>query len=132
MTARVLHLNLAKWAEMGAEAARLKAIDVCLEAAEGIIDKTPVDTGFCRSMWSVQINDFPQVGPVARPEGFHAAESAPAVAQMTVEVAGLTLGDKVWIYNATEYAPALENGHSGQAPSGMVGVTMLELRGRYA
>ncbi len=132
MKSRVLKLNLQQWAEKGMEVARLKAIDVCLEAAEGVIDKTPVDTGFCRSMWSAQINALPNKA-VDKPEGYQAgAASAGLPAEVAVEVAGLTLGDRVWIYNPTVYAPRLENGHSKQAPAGMVAVTLAELRAKYA
>lgn len=132
MKSRVLKLDISKWVEKGAEAARLKAIDVCLEAAEGVIDKTPVDTGFCRAMWSAQINDLPTT-TVDKPADYQGDGAAAAMpAEIAATVIGLKLGDRVWISNPTVYAPRLENGHSQQAPSGMVAVTVTELRARYA
>ena len=131
-----LKIAAAKLKERSFEAIRLKALDVCLEAAEGVITKTPVDTGFARSMWGVQINDRPMMDPVANSipkgeDGPGIAGGAAALASVTVEAAKLRLGDTVWIYNPTEYAPYLENGSSSQAPNGMVAVTVQELRVRY-
>lgn len=42
---------------------------------------------------------------------------------LPAEAAGLVH----FISNAVEYGPALERGHSGQAPHGMVGITEVEL-----
>ena len=40
--------------------------------------------------------------------------------------------DVIWIQNNAPYGPALEDGHSGQAPSGMVAVTFAELEVMFA
>lgn len=133
--AMTLKVNLEKWLAKSQEAARLKFIDVCLEAREMIVERTPVDTGFCRSMWAASINQAPNVAKVAQPKGYSpvggAAAAAASFASIDPVVMGATLGDRVWIYNPTEYAPALENGHSKQAPNGMVAVTLTHLQAKY-
>lgn len=134
--AKRLSVNLDAWLAKSEKAARLKFVDVCLEAAERIVDRTPVDTGFCRSMWSVSIGSPPIAAPVDRPDGFAAAKGGAAgraaLGRIEASILGVKLEQQVWLYNATKYAPALENGSSGQAPHGMVGITVQELRAKYA
>jgi hypothetical protein len=134
--AEVLTVNLDAWLQKSVAQARLKFIDVCLEAAEMVIEKTPVDTGFCRAMWSVSINAEPMMAPKARPAEWKTlvatAAGAQAVAEITTGALAAQISDRVWIYNPVVYAPALEDGHSQQAPSGMVAVTVGFLRAKYA
>lgn len=128
-------INLDKWLEKGKAKAKLKFIDVCLETAERVIRRTPVDTGFCRAMWSVSINAVPLMKPMERPEDWasltKATANTRALATIEPKLIGAQITDRVWIYNPVEYAPALENGHSAQAPAGMVKITVGEMRAKY-
>ena len=131
-----LTISLDEWLAKSQASARLKFIDVCLEAAEGIVDKTPVDTGFARASWSVSINEEPLAKPdVKRPEKWASlppgAAKAEAVATITVPLLGTQLGDRVFLYNPVVYIIPLEHGHSQQAPLGMVGLTVTELQVKY-
>lgn len=121
--------DLSKWIDQSREAARQKFIAICLEAHEGVVEKTPVDTGFCRANWRFEIGaQPPQKAVVDRPKDFDGSTGTPPdmAAVMTAD-----LGDTVWVFNPVAYAPRLENGHSAQAPSGMVRVTMAELKSKY-
>jgi hypothetical protein len=136
VTTEILTVNMDEWLEQSLAMARLKFIDICLEAAESIVEKTPVDTGFARAMWSVSINAEPMMAPKLAPETWKTlpagAAGAQAVAEITTGVLSAGLDDRVWIYNPVVYAPRLEDGHSQQAPRGMVAVTLAMLRAKYA
>jgi len=96
-----------------------------LRAFEGLVTKTPVDTGLARASWQV-------------------AEGTPAGAGMGMTVAALSGTEVVYLTNALPYIPVLEyggypqrpggtlkvtpEGFSRQAPQGMIGVTVEELR----
>lgn len=90
-------------------------IGVAMELEERVKMKTPVDTGAARASWN---------GSVGQPE-FQAKGSMTAVA-------GMTEPDTVYITNAMEYASALENGHSAQAPAGMVALSIAEIEAKYS
>lgn len=141
------------------------------ELLAGVVEKSPVDTGFFRGNWRVGINEpdmsvaskgvvepkqkhasgaksvlysskaaaaaaaagAPQKQPAAkRKYEKRLAKLAGSAAQ--VEAAGgakiteAGLGDTIHITNNTEYGEALENGHSGQAPLGMVKITFEEVK----
>lgn len=95
------------------------------------IRMSPVDTGYFRANWVMEAGTA-QISYESRaqdPRGFAGwMSSAPSV--RTVD--NLTLGKlphfpKVTIYNPLPYAVALEFGHSGQAPQGMVRITLANL-----
>ncbi len=82
----------------------------------GVILKSPVDTGRFRANWQISAGKLasntvdstqPDIG-----------------AQMANMRGGSNL---IFVVNNLPYAEALENGHSGQAPQGMVALTMLEV-----
>ena len=86
---------------------------------------TPVDTGFARANWWMDVNDRGGTPPNL-PQG----ESLPAGAvqqgpeTIGLAITGLKAGDVFGLNNGAEYIEALEFGHSGQAPEGMVRVTV--------
>ncbi len=129
-------VKLDAWLAKSKESARLKFLDVCLEAAERVVHRTPVDTGFCRAMWSVSINQPPVAKPVQPGDAWKAiggdAAAALAIGKIEPVVMSVQIADRVWIYNATAYAPKLEDGHSKQAPLGMVKVTVAEMKAKYS
>lgn len=121
-----VEINLKKWLNHSRKRARQKFISICLEAHQNLVRLSPVDTGFFRSQWAFSINDEPPRQHVDPPED-GGAVPPPDVASITA--AGL--GDRVFIFNPTRYARALENGHSAQAPNGMVKLVMLDLKAAY-
>lgn len=94
---------------------------VSLAVYTKLLIRSPVDTGRFRGNW--------MIGMAVIPEGTDEARLNPAGAPLTVEMAKLTIyrtGATIHMRNNLPYAVALEKGHSGQAPSGVVRVTAAE------
>lgn len=104
--------------ERVADAIGVEACEVVQQAAGEIwvrvIARTPVDTGYAQSGWT--LSSGAPSGYVPRP----GTRSKPRMGQMRC-------GDVLWVVNNVEYINELENGHSKQAPSGMLGVTVAEI-----
>ena len=79
---------------------------------------TPVDTGRARASWTIAVN---QANRHVMPEGRYPAMPNPGFLDVRP-------GDSVVISNNLPYITALENGHSRQAPFGMVAVSIQEVR----
>lgn len=94
---------------------------LALEADAGVREKTPVDTGFAQNSWFAEVGDGATQDDNGGSGGPRAAE---AVAQSGAF-------DAITIANGAEYIGVLENGHSKQAPNGMVDVTIAELETRF-
>lgn len=101
-----------------------------------IVKRTPVDTGFCRRNWQVSadrpLTDIVGVYP-KKEKGKHSDELeplyAPEGANTAIPIAkGVT---HVFIVNNVVYAEALENGHSKQAPYGMVRISVAQLEAEW-
>jgi hypothetical protein len=98
-------------------AQKLKKV-VALEVFRRVIWKSPVDTGRFRANWQLTIG-HPATGQV---QGTSVQTEAAAV------VAGsCPPGVDIWLSNNVPYAQRLEEGHSGQAPAGVVAVTLVEV-----
>jgi Bacteriophage HK97-gp10, putative tail-component len=101
-----------------------------------IVQRTPVDTGYCRRNWQVSA-DSPAEGVIGEPpkkkKGMPKGELEPLYspegANTAIPIAkGVTL---IWIVNNVVYAEALENGHSKQAPNGMVRIAIAQLQAEW-
>ncbi len=105
-----------------AEARQVQVLqEVAKELGERLVKRTPVETGMARAHWQASIN-APAAGPVA---------AVDPTGQQTIDtlnraIEGAKMGDAIYIVNAAPHAQALEDGHSKQAPNGMVAATMLE------
>ena len=98
---------------------------LALELARRIILKTPVDTGQARGNWfattgAVPANSFVK-GETDRP-------GDRTIARAAAEVEKGRMGTKIRLYNGVPYIRALENGRSGQAPNGMVALSIAEVQ----
>lgn len=97
-----------------------KTLEVSEEIFDGVVEKSPVETGNFRASWNVSLNVADETvvtgGSAASPL------SPPKFPRISVDK-----GDVVIINNSTHYGPALENGHSDQAPHGIVEVTLASL-----
>ena len=78
-----------------------------------IAERTPVDTGRAKANWSISLD--PDDAEVF-------AEVSRRVTTFKMEIDS---GD-IYIYNNLDYIEALEGGHSGQAPQGMVAVSLAD------
>lgn len=88
---------------------------VTMELWNGITTRTPVDTGRARSSWNLGIGK--PNGSVPQ-KGF-ALSLPPNTSAITGE-------EVVYITSNLDYIEPLENGHSKQAPGGMVLLTVAE------
>lgn len=77
---------------------------------------TPVDLGRARSSWNVATGQpdpsFPEEGEYGPPP--------------TPDVSGIDGKTKIWVTSNLPYIEPLENGHSQQAPTGMVMITVAQ------
>lgn len=92
---------------------------ITLDAFSGCIMMSPVDTGRFRGNWQTAIGSAP-TGTVEAldPSG------AIVIAKVQGVTAGMEPGDVVYMANNLPYAQRLEDGWSGQAPGGMVKLTV--------
>ena len=81
-----------------------------------IIKMTPVDTGRARSNWFIGLAIGSEVNEVNRQRGPN---------YINKKLPDDLLNNKVYLYNNLPYINKLEYGHSGQAPKGMVRVSLL-------
>lgn len=93
--------------------------DIMVEIGESLIMLSPVDTGRFRGNWQLSI-DAPSMQSLINydKQGFATLE------KLVNEANALEMGQKAYIVNNLVYAIPLEYGHSQQAPSGMVRVTL--------
>lgn len=126
-SAREFALDLKKFGEVTAEEARVIFQKIALDLDARIVLGTPVDTGRARGNW------FPSVGTPSNQVNMNATDKsgASAIAAAQGVVAGLKLGDIVWFTNNLPYILPLENGHSGQAPQGMVDINLNAVAAEY-
>ncbi|HCN70855.1 MAG TPA: hypothetical protein DIS96_03740 [Pusillimonas sp.] len=92
---------------------------VTFDLAKSIINESPVDTGRFRANW--------QFGEDSLPTGIIDATDKPGkVTLAKIETQAITskAGGVNYIANNLPYALRLEYGHSKQAPSGMLRITM--------
>lgn len=87
---------------------------------DGVVERSPVDTGSFRASWNVSVNEE----NLNRVEGGSSSSPLSPPRFPNINVNNFS---KVFITNATPYGPQLENGYSGQAPQGIVAATLASL-----
>ena len=100
-----------------------------LQAVRGIDLKSPVDGGRFRGNWNTSIGapDFTTTENVD-PSGSATVSRATAVLSGYGSTEGFP---EINISNGLDYGPPLEDGHSGQAPGGMVALTVTEIEAQF-
>lgn len=95
-----------------------------LETMGRVMRKTPVDTGRARANWNAA------VGSPKREvdEDLDASDVRSRQAAAEQEIADFGPGKSLYVTNGLPYIPPLEDGHSDQAPQGMIKVTVEELK----
>lgn len=89
--------------------------DIALELHRRIVNKTPIDTGRAKANWNLSSGS---------PDTTVTDSTTPNSPNIGSPKAGV---DELWIANYLHYIYALEFGHSSQAPSGMVVLSMQEM-----
>lgn len=96
---------------------------VVKEVGERLVQRTPVEFGEARANWQASINT---------PAATHTPDLDPsgqgAIADIGRTAERAKFGDAVYVLNAAPHIKSLEDGHSKQAPAGMVAVTVAEGR----
>ncbi|ABF63543.1 phage-related conserved hypothetical protein [Ruegeria sp. TM1040] len=96
---------------------------IALELFSRVILQTPVDKGRARANWQVAIGTAPDGTLELEDKSGTATISA-----ATATAAGLRAGDVIYLVNNLPYILRLEDGYSGQAPAGMVGLAVQEFQ----
>jgi hypothetical protein len=96
-----------------------------LDGMTRLIDKTPRKTARAANNWNFSTG-APRLENL--PEGEYPQSGSIALLKADGETAKAKAGDTLFLTNCLPYIPALEDGHSKQAPAGMIGVTVVELR----
>jgi len=97
---------------------------VALDLYAKITMRTPVDTGRARASWGID---------VGRPSNYVAGERLGGSENITQMAKLRAVTDKrlgettIWLFNNLPYIVPLEYGHSGQAPNGMVRISVAEV-----
>ncbi|MBX5175323.1 HK97 gp10 family phage protein [Rhizobium lentis] len=93
-----------------------------MHALRGVVLKSPVDTGRFRGNWNVAVN---RIDYSVTPETDRSGGSV--IAKGMAVIGAAEPGQAIYISNNLPYAVVLENGHSKQAPAGVVALTFAEL-----
>ena len=116
-------LQLAKFAEKAGARAD-EAVGGVVVALHGKVDeRSPVDTGRFRGNWQLGIGSLPG-GVLERLDPDGGTVRAEVRAAVPEQASGLVY----YIANNLPYTQMLENGWSKQAPSGIVGLTVVEFQ----
>jgi hypothetical protein len=115
-------IDMAKFGAKTIKKMRLAARRIALDVFGRVIKRTPVDTGRLRGNWQTT---------VARPaEGEVDVRGRAQTRDEARVITDLWGGEgSVFLTNNLPYAEAIEMGHSQQAPSGMVRITIVEFPG---
>ena len=114
--------DVGKFARDAAEAHDKITRAATLDFFSGTIKSTPVDTGRARGAWTTGVGEEPEASPERLDPGGSAA---------TAEVVANTpqgAGQEVFLINDLPYIIELENGHSQQAPAGMVRINLARVQ----
>lgn len=112
-----------KWAAKTDDKLSTAVRKISLELFSRVILKTPVDTGRARGNWQVAIGSLPN-GTL----DLNDASGTATVSKATATTAGVKAGDVIYLVNNLPYAQRLEDGYSGQAPAGMVALSVQEFQ----
>lgn len=110
--------------------------NVYFECAENIVvggaysPGTPIDTGFARATWWTRVGDdeseedpLPRVRP-KEGKGSRSWRHRDPLAEAVVALANTELGETLYLLSNCAYMGPLEYGHSQQAPTGMIRLTL--------
>ena len=113
----------AQWVTKTERKLDLAVRKIALELFSRVILRSPVDTGRFRGNWQVAVGSVPS-GTLELDDKTGTA----TVAKVDAVAAGVGAGDIIYLVNNLPYAQRLEDGYSGQAPAGMVGLTVQEFQ----
>lgn len=127
LSARDFALDLKKFGKVTKEQAQTIFRKIALELDSRVVLSTPVDTGRARGNW------FPSINSPSSALDMNAQDKSgsAAIGALTGVAMGAQLGDTIWMTNNLPYILPLENGHSKQAPQGMVDINLNAIAAAY-
>jgi hypothetical protein len=115
--------DIEKWAKNTEDKLSLAVQKIALELFSRVILSTPVDSGRARANWQVAIGSTP-----AGTLDLNDKTGQATINKTTAKAAGLRAGDVIFLINNLPYIQRLEDGYSGQAPAGMVGLAVQDFQ----
>ena len=107
---------------------------IALDGLRGVLLGSPVDTGRFRGSWRVGINRViksvkapPEKKKLAPKQSVDPA----TLADGSEKIGKAKFGDTIYITNNVVYAQRLEDGHSKQAPAGVLKLTAIRVFGAF-
>jgi len=97
---------------------------LALEATKGVVLMTPVDEGRARGNWNVATGSPDKTESEERKD----KDGGPTIGRALTIVREIQVGDTIFITNSVPYILPLEDGHSSQAPQGMIALTAARLQ----
>lgn len=111
--------DINRWTQHTEEKLDLAVQKIALDLFKRVILDTPVKSGRARGNWQVAIGKVPN-GTLELTDKTGQA----TISNATATTAGLKAGDVIYLVNNLPYIQRLEDGYSGQAPAGMVGLNV--------
>ena len=124
-SAREFALDLKRFGRVTRQQAEVIFRKIALELDYVVVLGTPVDTGRARGNW------YPSIGAPSDTVDWESKGQAASIGRVTATVTSAKLGSVVWLTNNLPYILPLENGHSKQAPSGMVDLNLDRIAAKY-
>jgi len=114
-------LDISTWVKKAKGNLDLVVTRVTLDVFGRVIKRSPVDTGRFRGNWQFSVG-APASGTLDNLD----RSGTESVRKIASGIPKDAAGKVYYLVNNLAYARALENGHSGQAPHGMIGLTVME------
>lgn len=109
-------IDITRFADKTMRRARAVVHKICLDLDRGLVLGTPVDTGRARGGWNIGINSVNLQETIEDRGGQITLRDNKRIIEMA------QLGDRVFLSNNVAYIAYLDQGHSQQAPHGIVEV----------
>lgn len=127
MSLRTFELAIDKFIdEVVPEKHQLLLQAVAMQVLTGVVQMSPVDTGRFRGNWQVTIGSPSRQALLATDKS-----GAPTITNGVATIEGAPPFGVIYITNNLVYAAKLEEGHSRQAPAGMVAVTIANVESQF-
>tara|TARA_R110000787_G_scaffold72823_6_gene162415 strand:+ start:2679 stop:3092 length:414 start_codon:yes stop_codon:yes gene_type:complete len=127
VSANEFTLELKNFGKVTREQATTIFQKIALELDSAVVFGTPVDEGRARGNW------YPSLNAPSNEVDLNSTDKSgsKAVAAINALVSTVKIGDTFWLTNNLPYILPLENGHSKQAPEGMVDINLNRVQAFY-
>jgi hypothetical protein len=116
-------LDISRFCKGAKADVKLAIQKITMEAFKRVVLRTPVDTGRARANWSVS-----EGSPVTYSVSENDKSGTATLRKASDGVEAWECTGSIFLANNLAYIAPLEFGHSGQAPNGMVRITVAEMQ----